>query len=50
MALVLVVLRLMMQLMAADFLVKGAINFVLRLGISAVMAGHTVMTFGTLAP
>ncbi len=35
---------------AGDFLVKGAVNLALRLGIPALVVGLTVVAFGTSAP
>ncbi len=37
-------------LLAGDFLVRGAVNLALRLGIPAMMVGVTVVAFGTSAP
>lgn len=37
-------------LVAGDFLVRGAVNLSLRLGIPAFMVGMTVVAFGTSAP
>ncbi len=41
---------LLMLLAAGDFLVRGAVNLALRLGIPAMMVGMTVVAFGTSAP
>ncbi|TVP73418.1 MAG: sodium:calcium antiporter [Rhodobacteraceae bacterium] len=48
--LALVVGGLVMLLVAGDFLVRGAVNLALRLGIPAMMVGMTVVAFGTSAP
>ena len=37
-------------LLAGDFLVRGAVNLALRLGISALLVSLTVVAFGTSAP
>ncbi len=41
---------LVLLLVAGDFLVRGAVNLALRLGIPAMMVGMTVVAFGTSAP
>lgn len=41
---------LVILLLAGDFLVRGAVNLALRLGIPAMMVGMTVVAFGTSAP
>ena len=41
---------LVVLLLAGDYLVRGAVNLALRLGIPAVMVGMTVVAFGTSAP
>ena len=41
---------LVLLLVAGDFLVRGAVNLSLRLGIPAFMVGMTVVAFGTSAP
>ncbi|MCH8465103.1 MAG: calcium/sodium antiporter [Roseinatronobacter sp.] len=41
---------LVILLIAGDFLVRGAVNLALRLGIPAMMVGMTVVAFGTSAP
>jgi cation:H+ antiporter len=41
---------LVILLVAGDFLVRGAVNLALRLGIPAMMVGMTVVAFGTSAP
>lgn len=41
---------LIVLLVAGDFLVKGAVNLALRLGIPALLVGMTVVAFGTSAP
>ncbi|TVS05214.1 MAG: sodium:calcium antiporter [Rhodobacteraceae bacterium] len=46
----LVVAGLVVLLLAGDYLVRGAVNLALRLGIPAVMVGMTVVAFGTSAP
>jgi cation:H+ antiporter len=45
-----VALGLVILLVAGDFLVRGAENLALRLGISALVVGLTVVAFGTSAP
>lgn len=45
-----VVAGLVALLLAGDYLVRGAVNLALRLGIPAVMVGMTVVAFGTSAP
>jgi cation:H+ antiporter len=45
-----VVLGLVTLLLAGDFLVRGAVNLALRLGISALVVSLTVVAFGTSAP
>ena len=37
-------------LLAGDFLVKGTVNFSLRLGILALVVSLTVVAFGTSTP
>ncbi|MCH1469704.1 MAG: calcium/sodium antiporter, partial [Planktomarina sp.] len=44
------VLGLVTLLLAGDFLVRGAVNLALRLGISALLVSLTVVAFGTSAP
>jgi len=46
----LVALGLVILLLAGDILVKGAVNFSLRLGIPALIVSLTVVAFGTSAP
>jgi cation:H+ antiporter len=41
---------LVLLLFAGDFLVRGAVNLSLRLGIPAFLVGMTVVAFGTSAP
>lgn len=41
---------LVVLLVAGDFLVRGAVNLALRLGIPALMVGMTIVAFGTSAP
>ena len=41
---------LVLLLVAGDFLVRGAVNLSLRLGIPAFLVGMTVVAFGTSAP
>ncbi|SHI76205.1 calcium/sodium antiporter [Wenxinia saemankumensis] len=41
---------LVILVLAGDFLVKGAVNLALRLGIPALIVGLTVVAFGTSAP
>ena len=48
--LLLVAAGLVILLVAGDFLVRGAVNLALRLGIPAMMVGMTVVAFGTSAP
>ena len=43
-------LGLVTLLLAGDFLVRGAVNLALRLGISALLVSLTVVAFGTSAP
>ncbi|MBO6789222.1 MAG: calcium/sodium antiporter [Dinoroseobacter sp.] len=45
-----VILGLIILLAAGDFLVKGAVNLALRLGIPAFIVSLTVVAFGTSAP
>jgi cation:H+ antiporter len=45
-----VVAGLVILLFAGDYLVRGAVNLALRLGIPAMMVGMTVVAFGTSAP
>lgn len=45
-----VLLGLVMLAFAGDFLVKGAVNLALRLGIPGIVVGLTVVAFGTSAP
>jgi len=45
-----VALGLVTLLLAGDFLVRGAVNLALRLGISALLVSLTVVAFGTSAP
>lgn len=47
---ILVGVGLVLLLVAGDFLVKGAVNLALRLGISALVVSLTVVAFGTSAP
>lgn len=46
----LVCMGLAILLVAGDFLVRGAVNLALRLGVPALMVGMTVVAFGTSAP
>lgn len=46
----LVAAGLVILLVAGDFLVRGAVNLALRLGVPAMMVGMTVVAFGTSAP
>lgn len=48
--LAMVILGLIILLAAGDFLVKGAVNLALRLGIPAFIVSLTVVAFGTSAP
>jgi cation:H+ antiporter len=48
--LMLVAAGLVILVVAGDFLVKGAVNLALRLGIPALIVGLTVVAFGTSAP
>jgi cation:H+ antiporter len=41
---------LVLLLIAGDALVKGAVNFALRLGIPALIVSLTIVAFGTSAP
>jgi cation:H+ antiporter len=41
---------LVVLILAGDFLVRGAVNLALRLGIPPLMVGMTVVAFGTSAP
>lgn len=41
---------LVLLVVAGDFLVRGAVNLALRLGIPALIVGLTVVAFGTSAP
>lgn len=41
---------LVLLVFAGDFLVKGAVNLALRLGIPGIVVGLTVVAFGTSAP
>ena len=50
MAWIFVALGLVTLLLAGDFLVRGAVNLALRLGISALLVSLTVVAFGTSAP
>ena len=50
MAWIFVALGLVTLLLAGDFLVRGAVNLALRLGISALLVSVTVVAFGTSAP
>ena len=50
MAWVFVASGLVTLLLAGDFLVRGAVNLALRLGISALLVSLTVVAFGTSAP
>ncbi|TRD22061.1 calcium/sodium antiporter [Palleronia caenipelagi] len=50
MTFVLAILGLVILVVAGDFLVKGAVNLSLRLGIPALIVGLTVVAFGTSAP
>ena len=43
-------LGLVTLLLAGDFLVRGAVNLALRLGVSALLVSLTVVAFGTSAP
>lgn len=45
-----VILGLTILLLAGDFLVKGAVNLSLRLGIPALIVSLTIVAFGTSAP
>ena len=46
----LVVSGLVLLVIAGEFLVRGAVNLALRLGIPALIVGLTVVAFGTSAP
>ena len=50
MAWIFLALGLVTLLLAGDFLVRGAVNLALRLGISALLVSLTVVAFGTSAP
>ncbi|MCF6444400.1 calcium/sodium antiporter [Nereida sp. MMG025] len=50
MPLLLTGLGLVILLLAGDALVKGAVNFALRLGIPALIVSLTIVAFGTSAP
>lgn len=45
-----VILGLALLLFAGDFLVKGAVNMSLRLGVPALIVSLTIVAFGTSAP
>ncbi|MEJ6396723.1 calcium/sodium antiporter [Yoonia sp. 208BN28-4] len=45
-----VALGLVILLLAGDFLVKGAVNLSLRLGVPALIVSLTIVAFGTSAP
>ena len=49
-ALLLTAAGLVLLLIAGDALVKGAVNFALRLGIPALIVSLTIVAFGTSAP
>lgn len=46
----LVVAGLILLIFAGDFLVKGAVNLALRLGVPALIVSLTIVAFGTSAP
>ncbi len=46
----LAILGLAILLVAGDFLVKGAVNLALRLGLPPLIVGLTIVAFGTSAP
>lgn len=50
MAWIFIALGLVTLLLAGDFLVRGAVNLALRLGISSLVVSLTVVAFGTSAP
>lgn len=50
MPILLTILGLVILLLAGDALVKGAVNFALRLGIPALIVSLTIVAFGTSAP
>ena len=50
MAWIFTALGLVIFFLAGDFLVKGAVNFLLRLGILALVVSLTVVAFGTSTP